>query len=866
MKKIISLALILAMLLSVLPLSASASVTTDGQPIESIGIGGGGSMCTPLIDPTDPNRFYVTCDMGGLYCSYDRGQSWFRTESKGWLRRACITEEGTIFTGGYGLYVSNDHGKTLELIYPRDPHYQVGRCGWNENLMLADNFDNGYLSGVTATTEKVFFATTSWEGGFRLMYADHDGGNLKIFYSEMLEGVSYDSVKIMMTAKGDDVYYTFQDILWRYNVTTDTITKLYEGEGTLKDVEWIGERFFLLDDAADATRILYTEDFVNWSDLMDKNDLTTTFVQWGETKTFTWHFKEIVGNDFDNIFLSFACDVSEGIMKFNGTSFEWVFDSMYMTRNTINDEGWSYGSHGPFYGICADPSDDDFCIAATAETLYTLHYANANDRQVHTTHCTVNESGAYTSTGLNVQTTYSVREDPFDPNHIIVCTTDLGLQNSYDNGKSFKRMEITGGNWNIFNTCYDLCFDPRTRDLVYGLWSNRHDAPNTPSTGDTDWTEGKFGVSRDGGTTWDFTYSSGLPDDCIPVKMSVMDTGSALTIAVATFNRGFFISYDSGKTFESLNEGMDTVEGLIWGEDIVLTETHIYCLVSPYNCVSGYWEPAVLYDIDRKTGEVGKIDLGELVLVRSLTYHEEKGLYLNVIPSYEYGWFTELNNGFWVNKNGGIYHYDGSSVSCVFECYNGIYNSGFAPDGTMYAVEPYGKVYAGRDGEFSLFAEGLFNQLKNVSFSADGDTLYITTFGGGLYRTAIPVPVVPEEPPKAPTVSLKVSAGSNGRIVITGSIDDYANLSDTYEITGRGLLYIQSSRIGTRTLTVNTSGRTRVNFSSVKADGSFVYNLKPTSRSTAYTYRAFIVYRNTRTGETVTVYSDLIRGSYNTIS
>ena len=255
MKKIISLALIFAMLLSVLPLSASASVTTDGQPIESIGIGGGGSMCTPLIDPTDPNRFYVTCDMGGLYCSYDRGQSWFRTESKGWLRRACITEEGTIFTGGYGLYVSNDHGKTLELIYPKDPHYQVGRCGWNENLMLADNFDEGYLSGVTATTEKVFFATTSWAGSFRLMYADHDGGNLKIFYSEMLEGVSYDSVKIMMAAKGDDVYYTFQDILWKYNVTTDTITELYKGEGTLKDVEWIGDRFFLLDDAAEATRI-----------------------------------------------------------------------------------------------------------------------------------------------------------------------------------------------------------------------------------------------------------------------------------------------------------------------------------------------------------------------------------------------------------------------------------------------------------------------------------------------------------------------------------------------------------------------------------------------------------------------------------
>ena len=760
MKKTISLLLILAMLLAILPGAASAAVTVEGQPMEGIGIGGGGALCTPLIDPTDPNRFYVTCDMGGLYCSYDRGQSWFRTESKGWLRRACITEDGTIFTGGYGLYVSKDHGKTLEMIYPKDPDYIVSRCGWHEYLMLADDFDNGYLSGVTATNDKVFFATTSWAGSFRLMYADHDGSNLKIFYSETLEGIAYDAVKVMMDVRGDDVYYTYKDILWKYNVPTDTITQLYVGEGTLKDVEWIGDQFFLLDDAADATRILYTSDFENWSDLMELNDLPTTFVQWGETKTFTWHFKEIVGNNFDNIFLSFSCDVSDGIMKFNGTSFEWVFDSMYKTRNTIVDDGWSYGSHGPFYGICTDPYDDDFCVVAT-ETLYTIHYANAEDRQVNTTHCTMNESGAYTTTGLNVQTTYSVREDPFDPNHIIICSTDLGLQNSYDNGQSFKRMEITGGNWYIFNTCYDLRFDPRTEGLVYGLWSNRHDAPNTPSTYDTDWTEGKFGVSRDGGNTWDFSYSTGLPADCIPVKMSVLDNGTELTIAVATFNRGFYISYDSGRTFVSLNEGMEYVEGLIWGEDIVLTEDRIYCLVSPYNCVSGYWEPAVLYDIDRSTGAVRKVDLGELVLVRSLTYHETKGLYLNVIPSYEYGWFMELNNGFWVNKNGGIYHYDGNSVSCVFECYNGIYNSGFAPDGTMYAVEPYGRVYAGTDGELSLFADNLFNQLKNVSFSSDGDTLYITTFGGGVYRTAIPAPAVPEIP-EEPEVPEEVCAHSRG--------------------------------------------------------------------------------------------------------
>ena len=119
---------------------------------------------------------------------------------------------------------------------------------------------------------------------------------------------------------------------------------------------------------------------------------------------------------------------------------------------------------------------------------------------------------------------------------------------------------------------------------------------------------------------------------------------------------------------------------------------------------------------------------------------------------------------------------------------------------------------------------------------------------------------------KAPSVSLKLSTNNSGRIVITGQIDDFANLDEYYEITGRGLLYIQTSRIGTRTLTVNTSGRTRVNFSTVSEEGTFTYNLKPSSKSTSYAFRAFVIYKNTVTGKTVTVYSDVIRSSYNGIN
>ena len=120
---------------------------------------------------------------------------------------------------------------------------------------------------------------------------------------------------------------------------------------------------------------------------------------------------------------------------------------------------------------------------------------------------------------------------------------------------------------------------------------------------------------------------------------------------------------------------------------------------------------------------------------------------------------------------------------------------------------------------------------------------------------------------KAPTVSLKVTKNtSTGKIVMTGIVDDYENLDDYYDITSHGLIFIYTTKLGTRVLTVNTSGRTKVNFGRYKDDGSFVYNLKPASKTISYTIRAFITYVDPDTGRTVYVYSDPVVSTYNKLA
>ncbi len=712
--------------------------------ITRIGIGGGGAFFNPMIDPTNENVIYVTSDMGALYYSHNNGSSWGRTEARGVFTQTHIAKNGVVFAGGFGLYTSTNQGKTLQMIYPQNVKHSVSRCGWNENLMLAEGYNNGYVKCIISNNENIFFVTVAWEGNLRFIKADYNGDNAKILHSEETNIVDpMSDIDVHMAINNSGVYITLGTKICFYNFETETISTLYTTNGYIKDICIIDNKIFFIDDLEEKSKILYTTNFKTFNDLLDYNTLPTAFTKYSKDGTFDWHFKELDGNNFNNIYLSFSSPVTnpvskyddtvDGIMKFNGTSFEWVFDSMYKTRHVTNLNGWSYGSHGPFYGIYASPHNDNICMVSNIETIYMMEYEKEETKKIKTLHCADYSDGKHATTGLDVQTTYFVKEDPFNKDHIVICTTDMGLQNSYDKGKTWKRMEITGTDYDIYNTCYDLHFDKYNKNKLYGLWSSRHDAPYNPTIYDKDFTKGAFGVSTDGGNTWNFEYSKGIPNDAIPVKMSIKQTENSFIIAVATFNRGFYLSQDGGKNFKAINTNMQTVEGLIYGEDVVLTDEVIYCLTAPY-LDGGYWKPSKLYEYSIANNTNKNIDLKDIVLARSLNYHEEKGLFVNVIPTYSYKWFEEYNDGSWVNENGGIYHLENGQLKMHFENNDGIFYSTFTSDGTMYATDTYGKVFMIDNNGGKLLFEGLFTMLKNISFSLDEKTMYVTTFGGGTYK------------------------------------------------------------------------------------------------------------------------------------
>ncbi|MGN0299239.1 MAG: sugar-binding domain-containing protein [Lachnospiraceae bacterium] len=146
----------------------------------------------------------------------------------------------------------------------------------------------------------------------------------------------------------------------------------------------------------------------------------------------------------------------------------------------------------------------------------------------------------------------------------------------------------------------------------------------------------------------------------------------------------------------------------------------------------------------------------------------------------------------------------------------------------------------------------------------DGVKTYTCTVCGAEKTEVIPK-LEEEVTLTVPKVTVSAQAAANGKIALTGKFEDYENSGKYFTVTAHGLVYYSSSKLGTRNLTVNTAGRTRVNFSSYKEDGSFTYNMKPAYASTNYTVRAFLEYKD-ENGRTMYAYSDPIIVSYNSLN
>ena len=209
----------------------------------------------------------------------------------------------------------------------------------------------------------------------------------------------------------------------------------------------------------------------------------------------------------------------------------------------------------------------------------------------------------FVTTGANVTTSYGVHFSPHNPMNVFLSMTDIGPFQSWDGGFSWRHSGLhgmlptsgfddtpSGGrvnseiNWpdahrrsigwgtgasgsyaDWRNTMYWMAFDPVDPLKLYGVFSGVHDTARlrfspprhlAARTG-----QGGVAVSTDGGRTWNQMRGRGIPATTIPTHIEVGNvTAQGTTLFISTHGQGFFKSYDSGQSWQQINNGVNPVQ------------------------------------------------------------------------------------------------------------------------------------------------------------------------------------------------------------------------------------------------------------------------------------------------------------------
>lgn len=542
---------------------------------EPIGLSGGGAMFAPAISPADPQRMMLNCDMSGAYVSANGGRNW-RMISHDQLHSntRCKpafhpTDRNTIFAadGGAGLKVSHDGGL----------HWaKIGNLPGNLRGTIA--IDPGQPASMLAGAGSAIYR--SGDGGATWAKCSGPRGEpLALFFDR--NSAAERHTMFAATAEG----------IWRSTDGGETWEAkragLPPGTGSLPVLDFAG--------GSDITRretILYCSVPTVLQDgkliggvyrSKDGGDTWQPVEGAGlnrETKAFDeWatgpiaQYRHVATSDARPRTV-YAFNTNTGIPPPHHATVFRSDDEGATWRATYQaDPRYPGANVEPDYTVCEDGQyyQDVPFVASDARDPNRLLlvdtggcHVTADGGKTWQTGHTILAPGqkpasgaAWLCNGLVVTTTWNYYIDPFRPDRHYICYTDIGFARSNNRGKSWQWWALKGrAPWN--NTCYELAFDPQVPGKVWGAFSNVHDIPNGNIIygNHRDSMPGGVCVSADSTETWTKS-NAGLP--AAAVTSVVVDPKSKVgsrTLYAGVFNRGVYKSVDDGHTWTPRNEGL----------------------------------------------------------------------------------------------------------------------------------------------------------------------------------------------------------------------------------------------------------------------------------------------------------------------
>ncbi|MDE6411966.1 MAG: hypothetical protein K2L02_05485 [Clostridia bacterium] len=734
-----------------------------------LGIGGGGMLHSPSISPFDEKTMMVIPDMGGIYVSHNTGVDWTRKNLQGLVQKSYFdpNREGVVYVGGSGLYRSTDNGDTFQLIFPKEEEI-IERRNSDETMM-----QYLFTSGNYPTYKQVkdilvnpndsdnIFVLTFYGKDGTVFESKNNGESFQEIFSytkKTYQGnlwLSYNALSYQKET--DTLYYSTDEGVFQFDRNEGKCNEVYHSELGIVNMDYFqenGTTYFTVIEKTTGlekfdTKVFYTTDFTSEHtvDISSKivTGLQDTFDANGYTGvTYKWKFEYIAADSLNNIYVTqnSYSDNSKylyyiaGIIRFNGESSKWLYGNPYKNHSTdaLAGKGWIDGNISA-YGIALSKTAKN---AILYTTLCGVYYS-PDSEYFYQRYCHTVKDGnvtKYYTNGIDEQTTYGVRVNPFNKENLLLLNTDLGLIRSEDGGATWTRA-LTGVKSAWTNTVYDAEFDQRRENVVYSVWSGRHDMPYSPGN-ETDGRAGGFAISNDAGKTWNSDYSTGLPETAIPVKMSIVypqNREDDLTIYVATMNHGFYVSYDTGKHFTEINDGIESVsykEGeryqYILAEDIEAKDDRVFgCTArSTYN---GGVQAGEVFELKNNRWE--KIELPQDVQTPRDIYYHDGTLYVSATVVRTWSPHNGVDYG---SVGGGLYACKDGQVNQIFDKNISVTGVQIDSKGVMYVSDTNGNIYRKAEGGDYVKIYGNYHSIsKGVQLESD-NVLYLPTMGGGLLK------------------------------------------------------------------------------------------------------------------------------------
>lgn len=487
------------------------------------GIGGGGAMFFPKINPANDNEFYVSCDMSELFHSTDFGKSYnqvhfsklqvFNTSTYEFTSNSniayCNFNDGN---SGYPVKTT-DGGQTWNtlsgyLVSTYGNVYRVVANYNNPDQLIIGAYGDILFSGNGGTSFKLVKHASNMGAGIILGGVFWDGANIYIGTNEgLIRSTDSGTAFAIQNTTG----IPSGQVIWNFAGAKSGSTT----------------RFFCITSNTSGTyNGVMPWDYYNFAKgiySMDNDD--GTWVSKSNGINFANDFVMYLGmaeNNINTIYLGGHDNALSAPLVYKSVDGGSSWTKVFRTTNNANivtgwegyggDKVWSWSE--TCFGMSVAPNNANKAlfgtfghVEATADGGATWAQAYVSNADQHPAASATPQKQSYTSIGLENTTCWQVFW--IDEAKMMGCFSDIGGIRSLDGGNKWSF------NYNGFsvNSLYRMV--KTSNGNLYGACSNIHDMYQSTRLADaqldaSDW-NGKIVFSTDGGANWTTLHSFGHP-------------------------------------------------------------------------------------------------------------------------------------------------------------------------------------------------------------------------------------------------------------------------------------------------------------------------------------------------------------------